>query len=283
MQQDLLVLKEIDSARLWSRDHRHLGRRVALVPTMGYLHEGHLSLIRLAAAQADAVIVSIFVNPTQFGPTEDYERYPRDLKRDLSCCRSAGAHAVFCPSREEIYPFVPTVGIVEDAVSQSLEGAARPGHFRGVLTVVGKLFLITEPNVAVFGQKDAQQLFLIRKMVHDLNFAVDILEGPTVREPDGLAMSSRNTYLSETIRAQASCLYRALSRAQELARAGEENAYVIRDAMRAVIEAEPDAGLDYAEVVQADTFAPVTTVHGDCIALAAVRFGSVRLIDNMSL
>ncbi len=276
-------INTLDAMRAWSRSERKAGRLVALVPTMGFLHEGHLSLIRTARTQADSVVVSIFVNPTQFGPNEDFNRYPRNLKGDQEQCKNEDVDVVFCPITEEMYPGVPTIGISEDMVSQSLEGAFRPGHFRGVMTVVAKLFLAVEPDYAVFGEKDAQQLFLIQKMVQDLNFPVDILAAPTMRETDGLAMSSRNVYLSEQTRQQATCLYRALKAAVALRSSGETDVSVFRSAMRALIEAEPDAELDYAEVVSEDTFLPATSVSAACRAVMAVRFADVRLIDTMGL
>lgn len=269
--------------RQWARAMQREGKRIALVPTMGYLHEGHLSLIRLAREQADVTVVSLFVNPTQFGPNEDYDRYPRDMPRDTALCADEHVDVLFHPSVEEMYAEGHSVFVEEDEVARVLEGASRPGHFRGVLTIVAKLFLAVLPDVAVFGRKDAQQLCLIRKMTKELNFPIDILAAPTVREPDGLAMSSRNAYLVGGIREQASCLYRALSEAARLCRAGRCNAYELRKAMMDVVSEAPEAEMEYIEIVEPGTFAPVTTVRGGALALMAVRFGRTRLIDNMEL
>lgn len=277
------VIQTINAMQECARRLQMQGERVAFVPTMGALHEGHCSLIRLARAEADHVIASIFVNPTQFGPSEDFERYPRDLKRDSELCREAGADTIFAPSVEEMYAPSHTVYVVDEEIGEILEGESRPGHFRGVLTVVAKLFLAVQPQVAVFGRKDAQQLWLLRKMVRDLNFPVRILAGPTVRESDGLALSSRNAYLSPEHRRQATCLYRAFQTAQQRFRDGERNVYALRNAMLDVVLQEPDAEMDYIEIVDAERFAPVTTLVRPALALMAVRVGGTRLIDNWDL
>jgi pantoate--beta-alanine ligase len=268
-----------DSARAAAR----AGERVALVPTMGYLHEGHLSLMRLAKEQADRVVVSLFVNPTQFGPNEDFSRYPRDMERDIACCRAEGVDVLFAPSAEDMYARGHSTYVDEEEVGHQLEGQYRPGHFRGVLTVVAKLFLMVQPEVAVFGQKDAQQLWLIRKMVKDLNFPVRIIAGPTQREPDGLAMSSRNAYLTPEQRQQATCLFLALQGAARLYQEGERNVYMLRKAMMDLVEAQPDTQMDYIEIVDSETFAPLTTALRPCVALLAVWLGKTRLIDNIVL
>ncbi len=253
------------------------------VPTMGYLHEGHLSLVRRARAENDHVAVSIFVNPTQFGPHEDYDRYPRDLERDLRLLEPLGVDLVFAPSVEEMYPSGFQTWVVVEEVSRPLEGAARPGHFRGVATVVAKLFHIVQPDRAYFGQKDAQQVAVIRRMVRDLNFPVEIVVCPTVREPDGLAMSSRNTYLSPEERRAATVLFRALQAAKARYEAGERDAERLREAMREVIGAEPLARLDYVSVADPETMQELSRVEGRALLSLAVYIGKTRLIDNILL
>lgn len=277
------VIETVEAMAASARASVRAGERVAFVPTMGYLHEGHLSLMRLAKEKADRVVVSLFVNPTQFGPNEDFSRYPRDLEHDLACCREAGVDVLFAPSAEDMYGRGYSTYIDEEEVGHQLEGQYRPGHFRGVLTVVAKLFLIVQPDVAVFGQKDAQQLWLIQKMVNDLNFPIQIVSGPTQRESDGLALSSRNAYLTPEHRQQATCLFLALQEAVRLYQAGERNVYMLRKAMMDLVEAQPEAQMDYIEVVDQETFAPVTTALKPCVALLAVWFGKTRLIDNMLL
>jgi len=255
---------------------------VGLVPTMGYLHEGHLFLVRRARAENQHVVVTIFVNPTQFGPQEDYQRYPRDPERDLRLLEQEGADVVFMPSVEEMYPpgFDAWVEVGE-ALTGRLEGAARPGHFRGVTTVVAKLFEIVQAQRAYFGQKDGQQLAVIRKMVADLNMGVEIVGLPTVREPDGLAMSSRNVYLSPEERRAATILWRSLGRARELFDGGERRAEVIRGEMRAVLASEPLARVEYVSVADAETLAELETIEGPAMVSLAVRIGATRLIDNV--
>lgn len=277
------VIHSISAMQGCARELLEQRLTVALVPTMGGLHEGHCSLIRRARAEADRVVVSVFVNPTQFGPGEDYERYPRDLDRDRVLCEQAEADIVFAPEAADMYARGHTVYISDEEVGGHLEGEFRPDHFRGVLTVVAKLFLAVHPRIAIFGRKDAQQLWLIQKMVADLNFPVQIVACPTVREADGLAMSSRNNYLSGPHRAQATCLYRALEEAQRLFRGGERNVYALRKAMLDIVLAEPDAEMDYIEIVDAARFAPVTAVLRPALALLAVKVGATRLIDNQML
>jgi len=257
---------------------------VGLVPTMGYLHEGHLFLVRRARAENQHVVVTIFVNPTQFGPQEDYQRYPRDPERDLRLLEQEGADVVFMPSVEEMYPpgFDAWVEVGE-ALTGRLEGAARPGHFRGVTTVVAKLFEIVQAQRAYFGQKDGQQLAVIRKMVADLNMGVEVVGLPTVREPDGLAMSSRNVYLSPDERRAATVLWRSLGRARELFDAGERRAEVIRGEMGAVLASEPLARVEYVSVADAETLAELETIEGPALVSLAVRIGSTRLIDNVTV
>jgi pantoate--beta-alanine ligase len=260
---------------------RSAGKTVGLVPTMGALHEGHASLIRQARAATGYVVVTIFVNPTQFGPHEDLTRYPRPLETDLATCAACGADLAFVPSVETIYPpgfrtFVEVTGLQD-----VLEGASRPGHFRGVATVVLKLFNMVQPDVAWFGQKDGQQVRIIRQLVRDLDVPVEIRVGPTVREADGLALSSRNQYLDATARRHAPVLAAALEAARARITAGERDAAVIGRAMGDRIAATPGAVLDYAAVVDADTLQPVTRLQGPILLAIAVRFGSTRLIDNI--
>jgi pantoate--beta-alanine ligase len=269
-------------ARARLAEARREGRKIALVPTMGYLHDGHLSLVRTAREHADLVAMSIFVNPLQFGPREDFGRYPRDLDRDVELARGAGVDLVFSPTAEEMYPGgEPAVLVVPERGADTLCGASRPGHFRGVLTVVAKLFGIFQPDVAVFGQKDFQQLVLIRRMATDLDMPVEVISAPTVREPDGLALSSRNTYLSEEERGTALSLHRALRRCGQAFAAGERDAFRYRAMMRETLA--PGVELEYADVVDPDTLQPVDRVSGGTVCAIAGRVGKTRLIDNMVL
>jgi len=256
---------------------------VGLVPTMGYLHEGHLSLVRRARAENAYVIATIFVNPTQFGPQEDYSRYPRDLPRDVALLEKVGTDLVFAPPVEEIYPtgFCTYVNVEE--ITTRLEGEKRPGHFRGVATVVCKLFNLTRPQRAYFGQKDAQQLVVIRRMARDLNFDLEIIPCPTVREADGLAMSSRNVYLNAPERQAATVLYRALSAARARYEAGERDAEALRRAMREVLAAEPLARVDYVSLADPESMVELNQVKGTALASLAVYIGKTRLIDNILL
>jgi pantoate--beta-alanine ligase len=263
---------------------RRKGRSIALVPTMGSLHEGHLSLVHRAANEADLVVVSIFVNPTQFGPGEDFDAYPRDLDRDLEQCERAGVDMVFAPGVDVMYPQGASTSVEETALSTVLCGASRPGHFRGVATVVAALLNMVAPDVAVFGQKDAQQCCVIERMVRDLAMPVRIVRAPIVREPDGLAMSSRNRYLSADQREQATCLYRALCAAEEAVAGGERRTEHLGNLMRTILEREPDVAIDYVALVDAVTLEPREDVGGDPVLVAlAVRVGSARLIDNLEL
>lgn len=253
------------------------------VPTMGYLHEGHLSLIRRARVENDHVAVSIFVNPTQFGPHEDYNRYPRDLERDLRLLEPLQVDLVFVPSVEEMYPPGFQTWVIVEELSRPLEGASRPGHFRGVATVVAKLFNIVQPDRAYFGQKDAQQAVVIRRMVRDLNFPVEIVVCPTVREPDGLALSSRNTYLNPQERQAATVLFRALQAAKARYEAGERDGERLREAMREVLRGEPLARVDYVSVADPETLEELSRVEGPALLSLAVYIGNTRLIDNLLL
>jgi len=256
---------------------------VGLAPTMGALHDGHLSLVRAARERDDHVVVSIFVNPTQFGPGEDFERYPRDIERDLALLHAEGVEAVFTPPVPEIYQPGASTFVEVHGVTEVLEGASRPGHFRGVATVVAQLFAIVRPGRAYFGQKDAQQLVVVRKLARELHLDVDVIGLPIVREPDGLALSSRNAYLSPREREAALVLSRALRRAGELFAAGESDAGRLRDAMRSLIAAEPLAQVDYVSVADGETLQELERVTGAALASLAVRIGATRLIDNLTL
>lgn len=283
------IANSIADVRSWRADEeRRAGGRISLglVPTMGYLHEGHLSLVRRARAENDRVAVSIFVNPAQFNAPSDLENYPRDIERDLALLRAGGCDLVLVPPPEAMYPPGFQTWVEPGAVAAPLEGAHRPGHFRGVATVVLKLFGIFEPARAYFGLKDYQQLAVIQTMVRDLDVPVEIVGCPTLREPDGLAMSSRNARLGPEDRAAAVVLHRALSAARERWEGwedGEADAEVLRDTMRAVIASEPRAQLEYASVADALTLAELETVRGPALLSLAVRVGPVRLIDNIVL
>ena len=270
--------------RAWADARRAEGARIGLVPTMGYLHDGHVSLVRVArGAGSEAVVASIFVNPTQFGPGEDFETYPRDEARDLAMLDAAGVDAVYLPGVRDMYPEGHQTHVDVRTVSQGLCSAARPGHFRGVATVVAKLFLAAKPHVAVFGEKDCQQLAVIRAMTRDLDFGIEIVGAPIVREEDGLAMSSRNAYLSGDDRIAARCLSRGLFRAKELFGKGERDAGTLVGAARAAIEAEPRALPEYAEGRDPVTLAPRSGRVDAVTILVAAKVGSTRLIDNITL
>ena len=280
------VAETILAVRESVAEARRLGKRVGFVPTMGALHEGHAKLIEEARRACDLVVVSIFVNPTQFGPTEDYSRYPRTFESDRSICEKAGAELIFVPDTSTIYPPGLAMTYVEvPGLSDILEGATRPGHFRGVATVVLKLFGIVVPDVAFFGQKDYQQQLVLRRMVDDLNVPVEIVTVPTVREADGLAMSSRNRYLNADERIAARVLSMALDRAAEAVTAGERSAERVRQILRRAVQWERLATLDYAEVADAATLEPLAVLeHGRrTVALLAARVGPARLIDNAIL
>jgi pantoate--beta-alanine ligase len=257
------------------------GKSIGFVPTMGFLHEGHLSLMRKAREENDALVASIFVNPTQFGPQEDLDRYPRDAEGDARKCLSVGVDVLFLPTAAEMYPEKPLVSVTVEGLSDVLEGAVRPGHFRGVATVVAKLFHIVMPHRAYFGQKDYQQCAVIRRMVRGLDLDVEVIVLRTVREIDGLAMSSRNVYLDEEHRRKAACLYRALRAGEDLVRAGAREPETVRQKMRAVMLAEQGVQVDYAEIADPDTLQPLETIEDDLVLLVAARIGTTRLIDNM--
>jgi pantoate--beta-alanine ligase len=277
------VFTEPASMRAWSRQQRAAGRRVAVVPTMGALHDGHRALISSAFDRADQVIVTIFVNPLQFNQTADFDSYPRPIDDDLDACSSAGVDAVYAPTAATMYPTGFQTHVVPGELADRLEGPMRPGHFRGVTTVVAKLFGATEPDVAIFGRKDYQQLAIIRRMVIDLDRDVEIVGIPIVREPDGLALSSRNVRLTDDDRAAAIVLSRALTAGRECFIGGERDAGVVRGLVAARIEAEPRAALEYVEVVDAVTLEPVARLDRSAVVLTAAWFGDVRLIDNIML
>ncbi len=259
------------------------GLRTAIVPTMGFLHQGHLSLIRIARANADKVIVSIFVNPTQFAPNEDFAAYPRNEKADLDLCASEGADLVFLPTPDQMYASDASVGFTESTLSKVMCGKSRPTHFQGVLLVVNKLFNITRADIGVFGMKDAQQLAVIRRMVRDLDMAIKIVPAPIVREADGLAMSSRNVYLSPADRRNALCLRRALDLAEAAWQSGDTATAPLLETMRNLIEKTPGAELDYIAVVDADTLNEVDVLRHNTLVALAVKIGKTRLIDNTLL
>jgi pantoate--beta-alanine ligase len=273
----------IPEARAACRDARASRKRLGLVPTMGALHEGHLSLVRAARAQCDTVAVSIFVNPTQFGPTEDLSKYPRQFERDCRLLEKEGVEILFAPPVEEIYPYGEITWVLVEGLSEKLDGRSRPGHFRGVTTIVSKLFHILEPEAAFFGQKDAAQLAVIRRMVQDLNFPVEIVACPIVREPDGLAMSSRNAYLNREERSRALVLQCSLQRAQQEFQAGERSAATLISAAKEVFAREPQVVLDYFEIVNPDTLDPVERISQKTLVAVAAYVGSTRLIDNTVL
>jgi len=277
------TVRSTDELRYWVESWRLENRTVGFVPTMGALHEGHLELVRHASQLADRVVVSIFVNPTQFGPGEDFERYPRNEEQDSELLQEGGCHLLFLPETSTIYQEGHSTYVEVDTPAERLEGESRPGHFRGVATVVTQLLNLVRPNVAVFGQKDAQQLAVIRRLVRDLHLPVEIASHPTVREPDGLAMSSRNAYLSADERTAAAAIYRALSSARQRIEQGERSAEAIRRELREVLEGELLIDIEYAEVVEADNFEPIRRLRGSIVMPVAVRIGTTRLIDNLSL
>ncbi len=254
---------------------------VGFVPTMGYLHDGHLALVKQARAENSVVIASIFVNPTQFGPTKDFKTYPRDTERDLAVLRKEKTAIVFMPTAEEMYPEGFNSWVEVEKVTDRLEGSCRPGHFKGVATIVAKLFNIVEPTRAYFGQKDAQQALVIKKMVADLNMNLEVIVAPTIRENDGLAMSSRNVYLNTQERQAATVLFKALILAQNLWKKGERNAETIRQEMTSLISKEPLAKIEYVSIADTETLDELTEIDKPALASLAVRIGKTRLIDNV--
>ncbi|MBN1895037.1 pantoate--beta-alanine ligase [bacterium] len=275
------IIRTVGEMQGASEQDRMQGLRIGFVPTMGFLHEGHLSLVRIARSLSDRVVLSIYVNPTQFSPGEDLSRYPRDFERDEALAADAGVDAIFHPSDSEMYPegFRTSVRVRE--ITEHLCGSSRPGHFEGVATVCLKLFHAVKPHVAVFGQKDAQQAAVIRRMVKDLDLDLEIVTGPIVREPDGLAMSSRNAYLSPVERKQAAVLHESLKTAEGLIRKGEMSAEVIKGRIQDMIAGKSSARIDYVEVVDAESFKPVSRLDSPAVIALAVFFGKTRLIDNM--
>ena len=277
------IFKSVDSIRSSCLACRQNGRTIALVPTMGYLHSGHLSLIEMARKVADIVIVSIYVNPAQFGPGEDLSRYPRDPERDIELCRNSAVDMVFMPDDAEIYLSGHSVFVNEDVMSKVLCGRTRPVHFKGVLTIVAKLFNIIQPDFAVFGQKDAQQARLIQKMVADLNIPVSIILAPIVRDVDGLALSSRNVYLSAEERERALAIHRALFSALALYRSGERDTGKLKNHVLNIIEHSQPNLIDYIEILDNERFVDVKTITSTALLAVAVKYGKTRLIDNIRL
>ena len=273
------LVTSIDELRKEVKEWKKSGLTVGLVPTMGYLHEGHKSLIHRAVAENDKVVVSNFVNPSQFGPNEDYESYPRDQKKDFELCENEGAAIMFAPTPEEMY-CDPKAYVAINDLSEKLCGKTRPIHFKGVCTVVSKLFNIVTPDRAYFGQKDAQQLIIIKKMVKDLNFGIEIVGCPIIREADGLAKSSRNTYLNDEERKAALCLSKSIKKAKELVAGGNVDAVSVVNEMKAVINEEKLAKIDYVEAVSEETLEPVEKLSKGNLVAMAVYIGKTRLIDN---
>ncbi|MGN0606535.1 MAG: pantoate--beta-alanine ligase [Oscillospiraceae bacterium] len=278
----MVIVKTIDEVRKIVKDWKRHGLKVGFVPTMGYLHEGHRSLIEKSVIENDRTVVSIFVNPIQFAPNEDLESYPRDLDRDAALCKVTGADLIFNPETSEMYPDDFYTSVDVDIITKGLCGKTRPIHFKGVCTVVSKLFNIVTPDKAYFGQKDAQQLAVIKRMVRDMNMDIKIVGCPIVREKDGLAKSSRNTYLSAEERKAALVLSRSLKKAKDMLENGERNAQKLTEAIKAEIFSEPLAKLDYAEIVDSLDLQPVDTIEKDVLVAIAVYIGKTRLIDNFT-
>jgi pantoate--beta-alanine ligase len=277
------IIKAAAQMQVTSESLRCSGQAIAFVPTMGFLHEGHIELMRTGKRYSDKLVISIFVNPTQFGPNEDFKHYPRDTEGDLKKADSAGVDIVFFPSVEDMYPqgFQSTVHI--EKLPKHLCGLSRPGHFDGVTTVVAKLFNIVKPHVAIFGSKDYQQLLVIRRMVKDLNMDLQILDVPTVREPDGLAMSSRNKYLSPEERKSALCLKKAIELSEKLFKEGQRDANILKNEMELLINSNPFTDIDYISICDPETLEALQTIGGEALIALAVRVGKTRLIDNCTL
>jgi len=275
------LIKTVSEMQEWSKAMRKAGRTIGVVPTMGFLHAGHMSLVdSIRAAGADAIVLTLFVNPTQFGPGEDFDRYPRDLERDLKLCESKGVDAVFNPEPSEMYPAGASTWVVEESLSKGLCAKTRPTHFRGVTTVVAKLFNAVLPDLAVFGQKDAQQARVLKRMARDLNFPVKIIVSPIIRERDGLALSSRNKYLSKDERERALVISRALLAADAAVKSGAEDAEALTDCVKAEIAAA-GGKVDYVEAVDEETLEPVVEIKRPVLFAVAAYFGATRLIDNV--
>lgn len=279
----MTIITDVHQMQAISADAHREGRRIAFVPTMGFLHEGHFSLLREARSRGDLLVLSIFVNPTQFGAGEDFDAYPRDLSRDAAMAEDVGVDFIFAPSANAMYPSGYATFVDTEGLTEVLCGASRPGHFRGVTTVVTKLFNIVQPDVALFGRKDFQQLAVIKRMTADLNLPVDVVGLPIVREADGLAMSSRNAFLSAEERRQALCLIDGIRLAVAAVREGERGAGKILELVKERITREPDAVIDYIRICRRDTLEDVDTVDADSVLLLAVRIGKTRLIDNHML
>jgi pantoate--beta-alanine ligase len=279
----MLQVRKVEELRGEIARWRKAGERIGFVPTMGALHEGHLSLVGIARGKATKIVASVFVNPTQFGPNEDFSRYPRQPEKDAGMLAAAGCDLLFLPDVDTMYPPGHTVYVDLGNPSETLEGVCRPGHFRGVATVVALLFNLVQPDTAVFGEKDAQQLAVIRRMVRDLHIPVEIVPGPTIREADGLAMSSRNAYLSPEERKAAGVLHRSLRNAETAIQAGERRGDEVRRILSETLNSEPLARVEYAEVVDAESFQPVEKLQGRLVLPLAVRVGGTRLIDNLQL
>jgi pantoate--beta-alanine ligase len=277
------IIRDIREMQAASRAARIQGSAIGFVPTMGALHEGHLSLVQRARSAASLVVVSIFVNPLQFGAGEDFGQYPRTFEADCARLEAAGVEIVFAPPTEQMYPAGATTVVHVEGLSEKLDGRSRPGHFRGVSTVVAKLFHIVRPDYAVFGQKDAAQVAVLRRMVRDLNMDVELIVAPIVREADGLALSSRNVYLTAEQRQQALVLHRALLQVESCADSGEKRAEKLRSTALAVLATEPAAKLDYFEIIHPDTLEPLEDVSQGALVAVAASFGSTRLIDNLLL
>ncbi|MEK9138297.1 MAG: pantoate--beta-alanine ligase [Bacteroidota bacterium] len=278
-----VLVRDVKEMQRTAESLRSQGKRIGVVPTMGYLHKGHLKLIEVAKQHADVVVTTNFVNPTQFGPAEDFSRYPRDLGRDTELASRAGTDIVFAPDTTAMYPDGYATYVEVERLTNVLEGRSRPGHFRGVATIVAKLFNITRPHVAVFGQKDAQQVVVVRQMLKDLDFDIDLIVCPIVREADGLAMSSRNTYLSPEQRLQATALFKSLKLAEELIKSGERQSPLVLERMVDLITRNSSGVIDYISIADAMTLQELTQCKGPLLISLAVRFGSTRLIDNTTI
>jgi pantoate--beta-alanine ligase len=279
----MTIVKSVATMKALAREWRREGKRIGFVPTMGYLHEGHLSLVRESKGRADVTVVSIFVNPTQFGPNEDFAKYPRDLAQDSAFLKEAGVDALFYPEASEIYPAGYRTYVEVEGLQDRLCGRSRPGHFRGVATVVLKLFEIVSPDFAFFGAKDAQQVLIIKRLAADLDLDVEIVTCPIVREPDGLALSSRNAYLDPAGRRAARVLSTSLRWAEKAVAAGERDASRLVSGIRAILDAEPLARVDYVEAVDPGTLDPVAELRGEVLVALAVFVGPTRLIDNIRI
>ena len=275
------VIKDISQMQKIAEDLRQQKKTIGFVPTMGFLHKGHLSLINQSKKIADVTVVSIYVNPTQFSPNEDFDKYPRDFKRDKLLCEMAGVDIVFYPDHERMYLSNHFTYVITDQLASKLCGKSRPTHFRGVTTIVAKLFNIVKPHYAFFGQKDAQQCFIIQRMVNDLNFDVQIIIAPTKREPDGLAMSSRNKYLSSQHRKDAAIIYSSLKKAGELIQSGIKQSKLIMDSIHNNLQSVPDLKIDYVSIVNMNNLEPVENITEQTLIAVAAYFGSTRLIDNI--